>query len=73
MSRLLRDYIQILIREKTNEKSSKPEGPEDGHFGKYMFADQRTDVPDEPNTAEEDSLADALEKHYHGRPQELQA
>jgi len=65
------NLLREFIREAAG-KSSKPEGPSSGHFGKYVFADQREDVPNEPNTPEEDSLADALDKHFHGRPQELQ-
>jgi len=67
---LLRDFIRSVLSEKKDTRA--PEGPPDGHFGEYVFADERDDVPEEPNTPEEDSLADALEKHYRGRPGELQ-
>lgn len=74
--RLLREYIHFILAEKSSKSAGarpRPEGPADGRFGEYLFADQRDDVPSEPNTPEENSLADALEKHYRGRPAALQA
>lgn len=67
MSRLLREFVRTVL----SEERGAAQGPASGHFGKYVFADQRDDVPPEPNTPEEDKLADALNQHYHGRPDAL--
>lgn len=66
--RLLKEYIKHAL----TEKSAAPaQGPASGHFGRYVFADQRKDVPPEPNTPEEDELATAFDRHFHGRPDAL--
>jgi hypothetical protein len=67
---MLKTYIRYAIDEAVE---AKPDGKR-GIFGRYMFADQRADVPEpkEPNTPEENDLVDAFQKHFHGRPEKLQ-
>lgn len=67
LKKLLKEYVRQVLAEK-----SPTQGPPSGHLGRYVFADQRDDTPPEPNTDEEDRLADALNKHYHGRPDALE-
>lgn len=57
-------YLRSLIRECILLEDR-------GKLGDYVFADQRSDTPHEPNTPLEDQLASALERHYHGRPHAL--
>jgi hypothetical protein len=66
---ILKEYIALVL-----EKVSPPDGPRDGEFGKYVFASRRNDVPDPPeeDTPEETDVASALEKHFHGRHDDLQ-
>lgn len=66
----LRAYIKSILEE---AGVAKPDGKR-GIFGKYMFADQRSDVPEpkEPNTPEENELAHALQMHFQGRPEKMQ-
>ena len=69
---LLRRYIRtILLAEKT---TSSPEGNKSDPLGAYVFASLRDDVPQpaEPDTESEKALANAYNKHYHGRPDALQ-
>lgn len=70
--RLLRTTIRQILQEK---KVTPPEGDPDDPLGEYVFASLRDDVPTpkEPDTAVEKDLAQAYNKHYHGRPAELQA
>jgi len=67
--RILKEYIRLVL-----EKVSPPDGPTDGEFGKYMFASRRDDVPTPPeeDTEVEADIALALDKHFHGRHDELQ-
>jgi hypothetical protein len=53
------------------EKNIGPDGPYDGLFGNYVFADERKDAPKEPNTPEEKQIAKALYMQFHGRPDAL--
>jgi hypothetical protein len=74
--RLLRHVVRLILREAIreillHEKTAAPDGPRDGEYGSYMFADQRDDVPDEPNTPQVQKIADALSLHFHGRPDTL--
>lgn len=66
MTALLRRYVRSVLREE------RAQGPASGHLGRFVFADQRDDVPPEPNTPEEDKIATALDQHYHGRPAALE-
>lgn len=66
--RLLRECIKEMLDEALSEPDARL-----GPFGKYVFADQRLDVPEpgEPNTDDEDDLANALRLHFQGRPERL--
>ncbi len=68
---ILRETIRQILLEK---RVSPPEGDPDDPLGEYVFASLRDDVPTpkEPDTPEEKQLAAAYNKHYHGRPAELQ-
>lgn len=69
--RILRETIRHILLEK---RVSPPEGDPDDPLGEYVFASLRDDVPTpkEPDTPEEKQLATAYNKHFHGRPAELQ-
>lgn len=71
MRQLLREYIRQVITEK---KIAPPEGDKTDPLGAYVFASLRDDVPQpaEPDTAAEKDLANAYDKHYHGRPDAMQ-
>lgn len=71
MRHLLREYIRQVISEK---KVAPPEGDKTDPLGAYVFASLRDDVPQpaEPDTAAEKDLANAYDKHYHGRPDAMQ-
>lgn len=71
-TRLLREAIRLILSE---NQVSPPEGDPDDPLGEYVFAELRDDVPQpaEPDTPVEKDLAQAYNKHYHGRPGELQA
>jgi hypothetical protein len=43
----------------------KPEAPDTAPLQKYAFADQRPDVPDEPNTSDEEQLFADLKRHFN--------
>ena len=67
---LLREAIRGILRD---EQVPPPEGDPDDPLGEYVFAELRYDVPPEPDTPVEQDLAAAYDKHYHGRPAELQS
>lgn len=71
-SRILREAIRLILQE---NQALPPEGDPDDPLGEYVFAELRDDVPQpaEPDTPIEKDLAQAYNKHYHGRPGELQA
>lgn len=70
-NQLLRVFVRQILRE---NQVSPPEGDPEDPLGEYVFAELRDDVPQpaEPNTPVEEELAQAYNKHYHGRPGELQ-